>query len=336
MSAANFFKADFGSTLFPLKANLFMTDVHANEISEYIYQKILNDGSPADNFLSQQRVYATKPRGHLRRTAKLDPVAEYFIYDIVYRNRAIFRPEVSSSRRSFGYRFKDGAHIPVHVAYNEYKNAIEFGEKSSKHKLQFDIASYFNTIYHHDLTHWFANGKSVSEIDVNAFGKFFREINSGRSVDFLPHGIYPCKMLGNEFLKYIDLSGFLKSSLIIRFMDDITLFDDNPAVLQQDFIRIQSLLGQYGLNVNPSKTHHDKPIGDVVETLSGIHNTLLEIVHEIHLVPTASGVEPVEVDSEIEGTLDQEQIDLSDFLVEFWPPHLKNRVEYCVVKPLVP
>lgn len=128
-------------------------------------------------------------------------------------------------------------------------------------------------------------------------------------MDFLPHGIYPCKMLGNEFLKYIDLSGFLKSSLIVRFMDDITLFDDHPAVLQQDFIRIQSLLGQYGLNVNPSKTHHDKPIGDVVETLSAIHNTLLEIIHEIHFIPTASGVEPVEVDAEIEGTLDQQQID---------------------------
>jgi hypothetical protein len=151
MSAANFLKSDFSSTLFPLKTNLFMADVHGKDISEYIYQKILNEKSPGDNFLSQQRVYATKPRGHLRRTAKLDPVAEYFIYDITYRNRAIFRAEVSSSRRSFGYRFKDGAHIPVHAAYSEYKTAIEEGEKTHKHKLQFDIASYFNTIYHHDL-----------------------------------------------------------------------------------------------------------------------------------------------------------------------------------------
>lgn len=92
-------------------------------------------------------------------------------------------------------------------------------------------------------------------------------------------------------------------------MDDITLFDDNPAILQHDFIRIQNLLGQYALNVNPAKTHHDKPIGDVVEALSDIHNTLLEIVHEIHYIPTASGVESVEIDSEIEGTLNQDQID---------------------------
>lgn len=109
MSATfDFIKADFAATLFPLKTNLLVAEKHEKEVSEYIYQKILDDKQTSENFLAQQRVHATKPRGHLRRTVKLDPVAEYFLYDITYRNRAIFRPEVSNTRRSFGYRFMGG------------------------------------------------------------------------------------------------------------------------------------------------------------------------------------------------------------------------------------
>ncbi len=66
----DFYKSDFASTLFPLKTNLIMVDTHETELSEYIYQKVVNEGFSGDNFLSQQKVYATKPKGHLRRTVK--------------------------------------------------------------------------------------------------------------------------------------------------------------------------------------------------------------------------------------------------------------------------
>jgi hypothetical protein len=309
MSTVDFFKADFPATLFPLKTNWYMVEKHSAEIDKYIYQRVLDESNEVDNFLPQQQVYATKPRGHLRRTVKLDPVAEYFIYDLTFRNRAIFRGEVSPARRSFGYKFAEGSHIPVHTAYRQYKAALADGEKLYKHKIQFDIASYFNSVYHHDLTNWFSAKDSVSEADAKAFGQYFREINAGRSVDFLPQGIYPCKMLGNEFLKYIDLTGFLKSSLIVRFMDDFTLFGDDPSVLQQDFIRIQQLLGQNGLNINPSKTFFDKSLEDVQDTLSKIQKSLFDIVHEYHHIETASGVELIEIESEVQKNLSQEQID---------------------------
>ena len=249
-----------------------------------------------------------KPRGHLRRTVKLDPVAEYFLYDVVYRNRGVFRPQVSQQRRSFGYRFKDGNHIPVHTAYTEYKASIvEFAAKYP-HRLQFDIASYFNTLYHHDIAHWFANHASVSESDATAVGQFFREINAGRSVDFLPHGVYPAKMIGNEFLKLVDLSGMLKSAAISRFMDDFNLFDNDQSVLQQDFFRIQQLLGQFGLNVNPNKTHVDKKIDSVENTLSNIHESLIEIVAGVEQIETASGVDFVEAEEEIVSSLTEDQV----------------------------
>jgi hypothetical protein len=37
--------------------------MHANEISDYIYQEILDETKAGESFLSQQRVFATKPGG---------------------------------------------------------------------------------------------------------------------------------------------------------------------------------------------------------------------------------------------------------------------------------
>jgi hypothetical protein len=309
MSATeDFIKSDFGSTLFPLKTNLLMAEKHAVEINQYIYQRILDEDIKTENFLPQQRVYATKPHGHLRRTSKLDPVAEYFLYDVTYRNRSIFRQQVSDVRRSFGYRFKGGGVVSIHSAYGDYKQALKEAGGAFKHSLKFDIASYFNSLYHHDVCHWFAACKGVSDVDANALGKFFREINAGRSVDFLPHGIYPSKMIGNEFLKYVDQSAQVKSGLSVRFMDDFTLFDDDPEILQQDFICIQQLLGQYGLNVNPSKTHFDKKVVAVEDALSIMSASLMEIVSDVKEVVTASSIDMVEVEFEIESPLNESQV----------------------------
>lgn len=309
MNSKEFFASDYSSTLYPLKTNRLMVEHHSTELSDYIFQKVLNLSHEGDNFLPQQRVYATKPNGHLRRTFKLDPVAEFFIYDLVYRNREIFRPAVSSSRLSFGYRFEKGAHIAVNKAYREYKAALAEASKKFKHSIQFDIASYFNSIYHHDLTHWFCGKTEPAGVDSQAFGQFFREINAGRSIDVLPQGIYPCKMLGNEFLKLVDLSSFLKSAQLIRFMDDFVLFDDSEHLLRQDFIKIQQILGQYALNINPSKTFYDAKVGDLSETLGKIKASLSEIIEDFEPVYGVSSVEFVVVgEIEIEKSLDDTQI----------------------------
>lgn len=307
-STIDFYESDFSATLYPLKINQILLKHHSQEMSEYIYQKVINPAYPTDSFLSQQKVFSTKPKGHLRRTVKLDPVAEYFIYDVIYRNRKIFRPEVSESRKSFGYIFRNGSRIPIHVSYNEYKQSLKKYSELYSHSIHFDIASYFNSLYHHDIIHWFSSKEGVSPADVEALGQFFREINSGRSIDFMPQGIYPAKMIGNEFLKFVDLHGRLKSAQIVRFMDDFTIFDNDIETLNNDFIRIQQLLGQVSLNINPSKTTFDNVMGDVNETLTQIKSSLKEIITEYEHIPTASGVEVVETNIEIIKHLDDEQV----------------------------
>ena len=275
MNSKDFFEVDFNSSLFPLKTNLLMIKHHSEQIEGYI-QKILSSDpdNVADNFLPQTRVHAAKPKNHLRRTVVLDPIASYFIYDLIYRNRAAFGQVSPDTRMSFGYKFSGGQTIPVHKAFQEFLASVKESQLNYSHSISFDIASYFNSIYHHDAQNWFAALPEISGADSNAFGRFFREINSGVSIDFLPQGIYPTKMIGSEFLKFVDLSGQIKCAQMLRFMDDIYLFDDNEDVILQDFLRIQELLGLRALNINPSKTSFDKGASDISETATAIQGEL--------------------------------------------------------------
>lgn len=276
MSSVQFIERDFWSSLFPMQTNLLVQKAVTKELSDYLYRKVLDEKCLSDNFQPQLKVLADKPNGHLRRTAKLDPVAEYFIYDLIYRNRSIFRKAISDSRSSYGYRFSDGSPISVSHAFKDFKSAVNEAKSEYKFHLSFDIASYFNSLYHHDLSHWFESFDTVADKDKKSFGKFLREINAGRSVDVLPHGIYPTKMIGSEFLKFVDGCGQLRSAKMIRFMDDFHVFDDDETIVRRDFSFIQKLLGAKGLNVNPSKTKVSP--SDVAAVVSEIRKTLFEIV----------------------------------------------------------
>jgi hypothetical protein len=253
-SSKDFFLDDYQKTLFPLRTNKILGEAGWKELLEFAHKK---HGGSSESFvtpfLPQRRAVALKAGWHLRRTFKLDPVSEVFLYDLVFRNRKCFRRSVSEKRECFGYRFVDGKPLDATSSYKAFKGAYEDYSTTFKYGISFDVASYFNSIYHHDLVAWF-DERGASEDDVALLGKFLREINSGRSVDCLPQGIYPAKMIGNDFLKFLDNSGRLKSSKLIRFMDDFALFSDRREDVLSDFYVIQDLLGQKGLSVNPSKT----------------------------------------------------------------------------------
>lgn len=75
-------------------------------------------------------------------------------------------------------------------------------------------------------------------------------------------------MLGSHFLTDVDNSVLLRSSQLIRFMDDFILFDNKIDTLVGDFIQLQKLLGDRGLTVNPSKTRLPKAFSGS-ETMPG-------------------------------------------------------------------
>jgi hypothetical protein len=279
MDVKSFFETDFQWTLFPMKTNLIVIKNSSKELDEYIV-RILSENAEDVNysFLPQTRVYAAKPKNHLRRTVILDPVASYFLYDLVLRNKSIFGAGDAEGRKSFGYRFEGDQPIPVHKAYQEFHNTVDGMMWECKHRISFDVASYFNSIYHHDAASWFASMPGVTGADTQAFGRFFREINAGRSVDFLPQGIYPTKMIGSEFLRFIESSRQIKCKQSVRFMDDVYLFDDDLGVLLRDFHKIQELLGIRSLDVNPTKTIIGREDYSVQQAASAIQAELSTIV----------------------------------------------------------
>ena len=78
-----YFQNDFPKGLFPLDTNKIIIENAASSLSDYISEKILNDRQTANHFLPQVRCYAAKHGLHLRRTLKLDPVAEFYIYNLI-------------------------------------------------------------------------------------------------------------------------------------------------------------------------------------------------------------------------------------------------------------
>ncbi len=297
-----FFVDDYPKTLFPLQTTLILLQNAEQNVSDYIYQKILNPSEREHSFLSQNRVFASKTGLHLRRTVKLDPVAEYFIYDIVYRNRFTFKKDFLRNRRSYGYRFEKGQPLSSSTSYGEFRKDVATAKNEFKFNLRFDVATYFNALYHHDIVAWFSNGRAES--DVEALGQFLREANAGRTVDCLPHGLYPCKMIGAEFLKLIDNLYSLKSSLLLRFMDDFYLFDNDEQVLSDDFLRIQRILGEKALSLNANKT----VLGHTGESdiPSKIDNIKLELLQIRRRVIEVSG-DDVEVEKEQYKKLNEKQ-----------------------------
>jgi hypothetical protein len=271
-SPEQFFLEDYGRTLFPLSSNRLLVQ-HGHAALRGHIDDILAGNH---NFLPQRRVYAAKDPVHVRRTVKLDPVAEFFIYDLIYRNRTLFRKSFSSDKVHYGYRFDVGRPVSASESYKLFKSQLWINSVLYENYIGFDLASYFNSLYHHDLVEWIA-ALGANEADVAAFGKFLRETNAGRSIDCLPHGLYPTKMIGNDFLRFVEEHHVLRSKSVVRFMDDIYIFSDDEQDVKADFANIQRLLGQRGLSVNPRKTTRNELRTESTETsVSDLKKKLLE------------------------------------------------------------
>lgn len=267
-----FYNSDYEGTLFPMETCKIIIENAYDELTEYL-AKIAEHNS-TECFLPQQVVYASKAKQHLRRTKKLDPVAEFYMYHMAYKHRKIFNRSQINGRHSYGYKFKDGKSVPINESFIEFNEKLDEVKNKYKYHIQFDVSSYFNSIYHHDLVNWFASC-DVPSSEVDLFGQFMREINAGFSIDFLPHGIYPSKMLGSHYLSYIDYSMLIQSEELLRFMDDFIIASDSKETVTRDFQIIQKLLGQKSLNINSHKTQL------YVDQSSMIDNAVNEVVSSI-------------------------------------------------------
>jgi hypothetical protein len=81
MTTQAFIHEDYPKTLFPNRTGQLLIQNGEHKIKDHIAKCFLKS-EPSFSFLPQQRVYAAKHDLNLRRTVKLDPVAEYYIYDV--------------------------------------------------------------------------------------------------------------------------------------------------------------------------------------------------------------------------------------------------------------
>jgi hypothetical protein len=248
-NSRQFFLWDYDSSLFPLRMNRLLVEKYSAQVLDFIQTEQL---ASSGGFQSQHKVFATKRGWFLRPTVKLDPVAEFFFYDFIYRNRSLFRKSTREDRTVFGYRIVGGAPIAILRSYSNFKKAVSKHRRAHESYGYLDVAAYFNRIYHHDLVRW-CEDAGASKDDVKLFGKFLRETAAGRSINCLPQGIYPSKMVGSAFLGFLEDSNRIKCAQSVRLMDDIWLFDDDPKTLTADFLIVQSLLSDRGLAVNEEK-----------------------------------------------------------------------------------
>ena len=59
-STIDFYESDFSATLYPLKTNQILLKHHSQEMSEYIYQKVINPAYPTDSFsVYSKKVFST-------------------------------------------------------------------------------------------------------------------------------------------------------------------------------------------------------------------------------------------------------------------------------------
>lgn len=312
-----YFQSDYPHTLFPLTTSRVLIENFSDRLLKYIYENILKEAEPQHSFLAQTRCYASKQSFHLRRTVKLDPIAELYLYELVYRNRSLFKRDFQDHRRSFGYRFDSGMPLSPTKSYAAFKSAVAEAKRQYQYTVKFDVAAYFNSIYHHDLRDWIA-AVGASPEDVSSFGQFLRETNSGRSVDCLPHGIHPCKVIGAEFLKFVDNSARLQSELLLRFMDDFYLFSNAENILHANFVTVQRLLGEKGLSLNPSKTIEGKEFGEDIPTqIDAIKIDLLRARRQIFATLDY-------FDEEIDESEEQEESPLTPEQTEYLLNLLKN------------
>lgn len=303
LKVKDFYLEDYEGTIFPMETCKFMVENASKELTDYIV-KVANDREKAYCFLPQETVYASKTKHHLRRTIKLDPVAEFYMYQMAYKTKTIFRKSNNENRRNYGYRFANGSMIPIHESYKEFIADVEAAKLKYEYFIKFDISAYFNSIYHHDLTNWFSSQRTT-QADVNLLGQFMREINTGFSIDFMPHGLYPSKMLGNHFLSYIDHSELIKCELMTRFMDDFVLFSNSKDVLIKDFQTIQKALGQKSLNINTNKTvlFHEEHVS-IDKEIDSVKSQIFKKVH----IGSGSGMDYEEYE-EIVRELTKEEIE---------------------------
>lgn len=106
---------------------------------------------------------------------KLDPVAEVFLYDIVFRNRSNLPRDQIENRTTYGHKFNQGAVVSIGASYREFRAEALRASQQYEFTLVCDVSSFFNSVYHHDIEHFYREHWNGDDTD--HLGLFLRQAN---------------------------------------------------------------------------------------------------------------------------------------------------------------
>jgi hypothetical protein len=259
-----FVEEDNPRGMFPLNSTSLYITYGEKHINDYIYGEVLDPSKTGASFIPAPVCYSMKDAFHLRKLLGLDPISMYYMYDLVLRNAAThYQQSKPSPRRRYGYAFKRKRPLSPSDQYHDFRRAKYDLKSEYNYFAKVDISNCFNSFYHHSLVQHVE--ELLSPTDGAQVGQFLREINSGTSVNCFPQGIYPAKTIGNFYLSFIEESMELRSSAIIRFLDDIYFFSNEPNDVETDVVVLQQLIGQHSLHLNSKKTQFGSPDTDLDE-----------------------------------------------------------------------
>lgn len=273
MDVVDFIREDTPRALFPLRSVVAFCERGEGALRKYIYDNVLSAKSTS-SFLRCSVEHALKDRVHLRKTLVLDPIANFFLYDFVLQNKRHFALSETENREVHGYGFRRGKFVNSFEDYHRFRKRKYKLKAKYRYFAAVDIANCFNSFYHHDFAE--AVESRIGLKESQQIGQFLREINAGESVNCFPQGIYPAKVLGNWFLRFIEQSRQLRSETIIRFLDDVFLFTNKARVLREDVLALQQVLSNHALALNAEKTKFGSRQSDFEEReLENIKKQLL-------------------------------------------------------------
>ncbi len=252
MRTPAFIEFDRPKRLFPLAATSVLLRVGEQDIRSYVYDRILDPSDKTAAFAPSPRAFANKDQHHLRTVYLLDPLAEFYFCDFVIKNSPLFQSARPSTRRMYGYAFKKRKPLNPFVQYHAFRRQKYTLKQKYSRFLLVDISNCFSSFYHHDVTSYIRTVAGESE--AGQFGQFLREIAAGRSIDCFPQGLYPAKTIGNHYLAFAEESRELRSTAIIRFLDDFCFFSAKRSVLERDMETLQHILAARSLYLNEKKT----------------------------------------------------------------------------------
>src|SRR5437016_14040603 len=115
-----FLQTDHRRTIFPLRTSLAYAQNGETALREYIERQILDKNQP-EGFVAGEIAFARKDSYHLRRVFVLDPIAAFFLYDFVYRNRDSFPKAKASERQSYGHAFERRKPVDAFADYHAFR-----------------------------------------------------------------------------------------------------------------------------------------------------------------------------------------------------------------------